>query len=218
MTLIELIAMTGVMALVISALFCAFTVANQLFRAGDTAVNLEEQARQAMTQITSELKQTGYYYDDATGKDYPYVFANASADGFFASYSHTPAQHAAEEGTAAYGTTKEIIFRMAEDLDGDGYKIDASTGQIEWGADEISYQLRTDEDGVNHLERRVNNATPQVIASHVERITFDTIYSDSTIPYGQVRLVIHMRKTNTDGRIIKAAYSSMVKMRNFERD
>ena len=218
MTLVELIAVTGIMALVISALFGAFTVANQLFRAGDTAVNLEEQARLALTRITSELKQTGYYYDDATSKNYPYVFADATAEGLFADYTHTPAQHAAEQGTAAYGTTKEIVFRLAADLDGDGYKTDASTGQIEWGLGEISYQLRTDDEGVNRLERRVNNGSPQVVASHVERITFDTIYTDPTIPYGQVRVVIHMRKTNSDGRVIKASYSSMVKMRNFERD
>ena len=57
-----------------------------------------------------------------------------------------------------------------------------------------------------------------MVASYVERVTFDTIYSDPTVPYGQVRLVIHMRKTDSDGRVIKASYSSMVKMRNFERD
>ena len=208
-TLVELIAMTGVLALVISALFCAFTVANQLFRAGDMAVNLEEQGRLALTRICAELKQTGYYYDESSGKDYPYIFANATADGLFADYTHTPAQHDAEEGTVAHGTTKEIVFRLAADVDGDGYKTDASTGQIEWSADEISYQLRTDDEGVNYLERRVNNAAPEVIASHVERITFDTIYSDSSVPYGQVRVVIHLRKTDTDGRVIKASYSSI---------
>ena len=218
LTLVEMIAMTGLLSFLIIALFCLFSVANHLFRAGDAAVDVEEQARLAITQIASDLKQSGYYTDPASGRAYPYIFTNATADGLFTEYTHTPAQHEAEENTPAYGPTKEVVFRLAEDVDGDGYKTDSETGKIEWGLDEISYQLRTGPDGVNQLERRVNNSAPEVVARFVERITFDDVYSDPTVSYAQVRVVIHLRRKTTDGRIIKTGHSTMVKMRNFERE
>ncbi len=218
LTLIEMVATTGLLSFLIIALFCLFSAANHLFRAGNVSADIEEQARLAITQVTSDLKQSGFYNDPASGKAYPYIFAGAAADGLFIEYTHSPAQHEAEEGTPAYGPTKEVVFRLAEDVDGDGYKTDSTTGRIEWGPNEISYQLRTGPNGINRLEKRVNNASPKVVARFVERIAFDDMYSDPTIPYGQIRVVIHMRKKTTDGRIIKAGHATMVKMRNFERE
>ncbi len=218
LTLVEMVAMTGLLSFLIIALFTLFSAANHLFRAGDASADIEEQARLSITQIASDLKQSGYYIDPDSGRAYPYIFAGATADGLFIEYTHSPAQHEAEEGTPAYGPTKEVVFRLAEDVDGDGYKTDSTTGKIEWGPNEISYQLRTGPDGISQLERRVNNSAPEVVARFVERVTFDDVYSDPTIPYAQVRVVVHLRRKTTDGRIVKAGHSTMVKMRNFERE
>ena len=218
MTMLEMIAVTGLLSFLVIALFCLFSTANHLFRAGDVSADIDEQARLALTQITGELKQTGFFTDDISGKTYPYFFDDGNAEDPFSEYTRGPAQHQAEEDTPAYGPTREIIFRLAEDVDGNGYKTDACTGKIEWGPDEISYQIRTGSDGVNRLEKRVNNASPVIVASYVERITFDDIYTDPTVPFGQVRVIIHMRKKATDGRIVKSSYATKVKMRNFERE
>jgi type II secretory pathway component PulJ len=215
-TLLEMIATVAIIGCLLVGLFKLFASANTLFRAGDAKADLEERGRIAVMSMVNELRQSGYMTDGVTGKSYPYIFTNGSAQAPFASYSHTPAQHQAEAGTAAYGPTHEIVFRMTADLDGDGLRTAHATGAVEWSPDEVAYVLVTAADGVNQIERRVNNASPKIVARYVERMCFDDNATDSSVPYGQIRLTVHMRKTTTDGRVVKASYSTLVKMRNYE--
>lgn len=215
-TLIEMIVVVAVIMTLTLGLFKAFSVANGLFRAGNVKMDIDDRGRQAAMTMANELRQTGYYTDAATGKAYPYIFVNGAATGLFASHAHTPAVHQAETGTEAAGQTKEIVFRVTADLDGNGLRVSNSTDQIEWGASDISYVLVTAADGVNELQRRVNGGSPQVIARYVERVCIDSNATDPTVPYGELRIIVNMRKTTSDGRIIKSTYMTMVKMRNYE--
>ncbi len=215
-TLLETVTVTAILSFIATAVLTLFGTANHLFRAGNVAADIDEQARLAVSMVAGELKQTGCFTDEDTGKRYIYIFEEGGASGDFSAYSHSPVQHQAEDGTAADGPTREVVFRTVEDVDGDGYLIDAGTGAIEWSPDEISYQLRTGPDGINQLERRVNNSSPKIIARFVERFAVDDITTDASVPYGQVRIMIHLRKKTTDGRIIKASYSTLVSMRNYD--
>ncbi len=215
-TLLEMTAVTAILAFVSIALLSLLGTASALFHGGNEKANIEEQGRKALMQISSEIKQAGYFTDETTNASYPYIFSDNTAAGCFADYTHTPAVHQAEEGTSAFGSTREIVFLMAEDADGDGINTDYLTGEIEWSADEISYVLVAGADGVNRLERRVNNGSPELVARYVERLCFDDCTTDASVPYGQIRVTLHMRKTTSDGRVIKAMYSTLVKMRNFE--
>lgn len=215
-TLLETLGVVTLLSFVTVALFSLFGSANSLFRAGDVKADIEEQGRIALMNIAEEMKETGYYTAQASGKSYPYIFADGAPVAPFLAYAHTPALHQAESGTAAFGPTREIVFRMAQDLDGDGYKTSSATGKIEWGPDEIAYVLVTAADGVNQIERRVNNASPKVVARFVERLCFDNMSTDASVPYGQIRVTLHLRKMTSNGRIVKAVYSTLVKMRNYE--
>lgn len=215
-TLLEMTMVVLIIGCLTLGLCKLFAAANSLFRAGDVKADIEEHGRIAMMNIANDLRQTGYFTDPVTNKSYPYIFTNGAAQAPFSLHAHTPAQHQAEPGSIAYGPTREIVFRITADLDGDGVRTSSATGQIEWGPDEISYVLVTAPDGVNQLERRSNGGSPAIVARYVERICFDDSSTDSSVPYGQVRLILHMRKTTTDGRVVKANYSTLVKMRNYE--
>ncbi len=215
-SLLEMTVVTAILGFVMLALLSLFSAANSLFRAGDVKADIEEQGRMALMRLADDVRQAGYYTDPTTGASYPYMFTNGMADGHFAGYSHTPADNDSDEGTSAYGPSREIVFVMAEDLDGNGVLTDMLTGEIEWSENEVSYLLVTGPDGVNQLERRVNNGSPVVIARFVERLCFDDCNTDISIPFGQVRVTLHMRKTASDGRVIRAEYSTLVKMRNYE--
>jgi len=215
-SLLETMCVVGILALVTLALLTLFSTSNSLFRAGNVSADVEEQGRIALMNIADEIKEAGFFTDPDSGESYPYIFPEGQPESPFWEYYHTPAQHQAEPGTPAYGPTREIVFRMAEDLDGDGYKTASDTGEIEWGPDEIAYVLVTGPDGVNQVERRVNNGPGQIIARYVERLCFDDINTDATVPYGQIKVTLHMRKTTSDGRVVKASYSTLVRMRNYE--
>ena len=215
-TLLEMMCVVAILGGVIVALMTLFGTANSLFRSGDVKADIEERGRIALMSIADEIKQAGYFTDPDNGRSYPYIFDEGAPESPFYAYYHTPAQHDAEPDTAAYGPTREIVFRMADDLDGDGYLTASDTGAIEWGPDEIAYVLVTSPDGVNQIERRVNNGSPQVVARNVERLCFDDIDTDPAVPYGQIRVTLHMRRTTSDGRVVKTSYSTLVKMRNYE--
>jgi prepilin-type N-terminal cleavage/methylation domain-containing protein len=215
-TLLEMMIVVAIIGCLAVGLFKLFASANSLFRAGDAKADIEEQGRVAAMSIANELRQSGYYTDPVTLKSYPYIFADGAAQSPFSAHSHTPAQHHAEAGTSAYGPSHEIVFRITADLDGDGVRTASATGDIEWNASEISYVLVTAADGVNQVERRVNGGSPKIVARYVERMCFDDNATDSSVSYGQIRLTLYMRKTTTDGRVVKASYSTIVKMRNYE--
>jgi prepilin-type N-terminal cleavage/methylation domain-containing protein len=215
-TLLEMMIVVAIIGCLAIGMFKLFAAANCLFRAGNAKADIEEQGRIAAMGIANELRQSGYYMDPVTGKSYPHIFADGAALWPFSSHAHTPARHHAEVGTSAYGPSREVVFRITADLDGDGVRTASATGDIEWGADEISYVLVTAGDGVNQVERRVNGGSPKIVARYVERMLFDDSATDSGVPYGQVRLTLYMRKTTSDGRVVKASYSTIVKMRNYE--
>lgn len=204
-SLLEMTCVVGLLSFVTLALFPLFSTANTLFDAGDAKADIEEQGRRALMSISAEIKEAGYVTDSVTGASYPYIFSDGAAAGRFAAYSHsTPSQ------------CREIVFRMVKDLDGDGFKTDSASGDIEWGADEISYLLVAGADGVNRLERRVNNGSPRIVARFVERVRFDDSGTDSSIPYGQIRVTLEMKKVSPEGRAIRTTYSTLVRMRNYE--
>jgi prepilin-type N-terminal cleavage/methylation domain-containing protein len=215
-TLLEMMMVVIMISCLTLGLFKLFAAANTLFRSGDVKADIEEHGRMAMMSIANDLRQTGYFTDPVSGKSYPYIFTDGNAQSPFSSQWHAAAHHSAEAGSPAHGPTREIVFRMTADLDGNGVRTSAATGQIEWGPAEISYVLVTASDGVNELQRRVNGGSPTIVARYVERVCFDDSATDSNVPYGQVRLTLHMRKTTTDGRVVKTIYSTLIKMRNYE--
>ncbi len=231
-TVLEMAIAGAFFIIMIGAVLVSLDRAARLYAHGVTQADLQVQAIKAMGQMVKELRNAGFIVIDESqpnpyynGNMYPYVVVTegyASAAGeYWWKHDHYPAQHQAEPGDPAYGPTREVIFKTPWNTDGswadydmDGFPLDASTGAIEWSSEEISYVLVTDPTGTNVLQRRVNGATPRVLARHVERVTFDTQYSDPTVNAHQIVISLYLTQTTKHGRTLSASIVSSVNMRN----
>ena len=232
-SLVEVLIVLAIFAVVMLGIFQTLHYATRFYAHGSTQAELQIEAIKAMELMTSELRQGGVLLIDPDEEDpyyngnlYPYIFADGDADvdGFFPHFSvhnHAPAEHDPIPGSSADGPTREIVFRTIRnpdgtlaDHDGDGNATDNVTGAIEWCDDEISYVLITDSGGTNLLQRRVNGQAPRAIARDVERITFDTMYTDNQVRLYQVVISLYLDRIDPNGRHLRTTIVSTVNLRN----
>jgi len=166
----------------------------------------------AFARIIADLRRSGSVTVGAN--NYPYLFDDGNAGGTFAAHSHAPAQHEAQAGDPDFGSTREIVFALPADADGNGVPDTDAAGNLVWGAAESSYVLVTRATGVNALERRTNAAQPEAVATYVERVAFDTNATDITIPLDAVRVRIYFRLQEPNGFLYRNFVETVVKLRN----
>jgi len=212
-TILEMAISMVILGIVLAGVFSVLGASRSIFQTGITLSSLQDQARKALDQITREVRQSGTVINDPHSP-YPYLFVDGNAEGYYAHHWHPPAVSHASPGDPDYGPNREIVFRMAKDVDGDGLLTNASTGEIEWGPEEISYVVLTTDDGVNELQRRINGGSPVAVVRHVERIVFDDYYTNPGLTKNQISIIIHMRNTTKTGRVLRTYLSTTVNMRN----
>jgi Tfp pilus assembly protein PilE len=223
-TLLELMVVIGLLSILSLLAFEAFWMFARMSKRGDVKAELQQKGREALKKIVEELQQSGFVENGTAGNpldDYPYIFTDGNALAPYSSFAHTPAQHQAESGSSADGPTREIVFRLPEDKNNDGMIYDDKTGRIEWGNEEFAYVLVTGKDGVNRLERRIHSSGAQVgrrvLAEDVERVIFDSIYTDSSVQYNQIVVTLFLRRKTEDGAVTVALATS-VDLRNSDRE
>jgi hypothetical protein len=182
-----------------------------------TYIKMQMGARRALDRMSNELRMTGRFNNPVAGQPgYPYVFTGGVALGSFAAESHdAPAKHL-PVGNTANGDSRDIVFKIPRDVDGDGLLTAAVNGKIEWSVEDISYVLMTDPNGINVLERRENGVVTDVLASYVERITFDTIDNDPTVGSTEVVITLYMAQPTPRGTWLQTNLTTCVSMRNTE--
>jgi hypothetical protein len=121
-------------------------------------------------------------------------------------------------GDPDFGVTREIVFVLPQDADGDQVPDIDAAGDLIWGAAELSYVLVTRADGINYVERRTDGANGQVIGMFVERLAFDdndsTQLSPDPVPLGAIRVQVFLRQVDQEGLVRRYAASATVRMRN----
>jgi len=212
-SIVEMTVSMAILVIVLAGVFGALNASRSIFQTGVTLSSLQDQARKALDQISREVRQSGTVMNDPYSP-YPYLFVDGNAEGYYAHHWHPPAVSHASPGDPDYGPNREIVFRMAQDMDDDGLLTSATTGEIEWGPAQISYVVITADDGVNELQRRINGYSPVTVVRYVERIVFDDYHTDPGLTKNQISIVIHMRKTVRPGRVLRAYLSTTVNMRN----
>jgi len=212
-TILEMAISMVILGIVLAGVFSVLGASRSIFQTGITLSSLQDQARKALDQITREVRQSGTVINDPHSP-YPYLFVDGNAEGYYAHHWHPPAVSHASPGDPDYGPNREIVFRMATDVDGDGLLTSATTGVIEWGPEEISYVVLTTDDGVNELQRRINGGSPVAVVRHVERIVFDDYHTNPGLTKNQISIIIHMRNTTKTGRVLRTYLSTTVNMRN----
>ena len=217
-TLIEVLIVAGIMAILARSLVESSISMERITTTGNVRTLLQEQGERALNGILPELRCSGFL--ELSGVEFPYVFADGEASGFFDLHSHPPANSEAEPGDPDFGESQEIVYLLPADADLDGRPdIDSSTHEIVWSMDEISLTLRTRADGRNELQRRVNGGAPRSIARDIERIVFDTSESSGwTIPLRAVRVQIFLRRRDSEGALHRHRCEAMVRLRNSEVD
>jgi len=215
-TLIEVIISAAVFSILFLAAYGSLTVAVETQTAGTRRVDLQSYGIRALRDIVGELKQTGRVdLSPPSDRIYPYFFTNGAATGYFASYTHAVPTNFATPGTMATGASSEIIYLLPRDLDGDGTRVNAVTGVIEWGPENWSIVLVPQSNGPNALEIRKNGVTERVLARHVNRILLEDYRTDSSLGISQVRIRIWMvYKGDKVAKYVETMVGTIINMRN----
>ncbi len=211
-TVIELTFAAAILIVLGSALVAAMEAMRDTTITGSVQSKLQESGEKALMQIISDLRRSGQV--TVALVDYPYTFVDGNATGAFAGHWHQPAQQNALPGEASFGPSREIVFLLPQDADLDGVPdLDADAALI-WGVTEFSYVLVTGADGVNRLERRTNGANGRSVCSQVERVVFDDITTDVTLPVDSVRIRVFLRQRDSRGVVQRWQSEATLRMRN----
>jgi hypothetical protein len=201
MTVIELAISTLLLIALSGSLTAALLSTRAVFDEGSIRAQLQGAGERALTRIARDLRRSGFVTE--LGVAYPYFFDDGATNATFAAHAHAPADEHANAGEPGFGVNREIVFLqplMATDAAGDEAPVLDANGVIQWAPNRVDYVLVTRADGVNYLERRVDGANPQRIASHVERITFDdSVTSAGAVPNDSVRVRIFFRRVDERG-------------------
>jgi hypothetical protein len=211
-SLVEVILAAAILTMLARCLVEAATMMGRLTTTGNVETMLQLESERALDSIVADLRRSGFV--TVNGKTFPYVFDDGEARGDFAAHSHERAISEAEEGDSDFGPTREIVFALPADADGDERPDLDGTGELVWSPQEISYTRVTYPDG-NFLERMVDIQNPRRIARYVERIVFDTPASSGwAIPLGSVRVQVFLRMRDPAGALYRHSSSVVLSMRN----
>ncbi len=212
-TAVEVVISALLLALLARALVETSGSMSRLATAGNTETLLHDQGERAMRSIVTDLKQSGFA--SVGVREYPYVFEAGDVQEQFAAHAHVPAQSHGEPDDADHGPSREIVFLLPADADGDKRPDYDLVDGVQWSGNEISYVVVTAADGQNYLERRTNGAAPRRIASGVERVLFDTPATCGyEIPLNCVRARVFLRRTDDEGHVIRHEKIVTVNLRN----
>ena len=169
-----------VLALLVTSVFSITVESTALLGDIDVEYVVQMDGSRALTQITDILHKTGRMEDD--GVLYPRVLADASV----------------------------LEFRIPEDLDGNGYPFDGTTGAIEWNPNVFS--IKADGNGNLSVYRSGTEVYP--IAHHVSSVHFETALENPTLHLTEISIELEIRKTLKSEDDVVFLLTGTVHMRN----
>ena len=218
MSLLEYTLAAAMLSVVVATLLSSSQSMITVRTTENTRVRLLEMAEGAMQSIISDLRISGFDEDTATGKQYPEIFIDGNATGAFAIHAHDPVPEGVVNGIPGFGDNLEIVFLRPADDDFDGTPDLSASGELVWSAVDFSYVLVEGPNGVAQLERRQDGQLDRIIATHVERITFERQLDDATVPFAAVRVRIWFRMPDSTGLVHPHYIESTVRLRNTNRE
>ena len=179
----------------------------------DVDGDLQTQAERALRSIIGSLKPSGFV--TVGGNTFPYLFQDGNATGAYAASAHAAPNHTAAADDADFGPNREIVFVQPADADGDNRPDLDAGGQMVWSTDQCAYVVVARRDGSNVLQKRVNGGAGRMVASHVERVTFDDNTSSGfQVPLRAIRVRIWLRERDAHGSLHRYFTEAVVKLRN----
>lgn len=120
------------------------------------------------------------------------------------------------EGAATYPAVAAglgtISFRVLDDLDGNGYSFDATTGELEWSAGVFTIALNPDDRTLYVFDE--NNNAIWTLGRYIDSVRFETVQQDNTLQRPEVRVEITASRLTNDGNTITYTAAGSINMRN----
>ena len=190
-----------------------------LTHAGNARSNVQREGARALEMVLDDLRRSAFM--ELGGFEYPHLFENGDPGAGFDLHKHAVPPGEADAGDYDFngGVTREIVLVLPQDADQNRVPDLDGNGELLWSPDEISYVLSLDANGRRVLERRVNGASPDTIATGVERVVFDDAESSGfVIPINAVRVRIYFRVVDEVGRHLRYFVEGMARLRNGDLD
>ena len=186
MSFLEMMVSLAIFTVIMSAIFTVIYTGRLYWRVGSSQVDVQQQARQAITYMSKELRQTRTGTGKVGGVTVPILKYQGSA---------FPADDAARTS---------IKFRIPQDTNGDGNVLDTYGSITEW-SDEITYSLSG-----TQLIRSTNTST-KVLANSISSLQFTR---SSTSP-SLIRIrVVAIKTIPGTGETVNVTLSNWVKVEN----
>jgi prepilin-type N-terminal cleavage/methylation domain-containing protein len=212
-TLIEMMISLGVLSIVGVSFAVSMRSMASLSSSSAARADVQREGAEALERILGELRSSGVA--NVGGLDYPHLFDDGVPGPGFDAHAHAVPAGAATVNDYDFGVTREIVFLLPADVDGDALPDVDGAGEMAWGANEISYVLDQAADGTVALQRRVNGAAPVNIASDVERVAFDdAATSGFEVPLDAVRVRIFFRARDSEGNEVRYSVEGTTRLRN----
>ena len=243
MTLVEVMFASVSMLIVLGGSMALMMSSRGAMQVGGTQSSLQEVGRRILNEVLSDIRRSGLTTVVGGGagnlggpnvSNFPAIYVRKLApatsskrEQLIASMNYADAGMV-DEVLAYEGNgnridrnedrdANEFVFQLPTDLDGDGMPIDAN-GDLEWGQEQFSYRLIQDPNGIPWLYRvtEINGLSidEQRVGPFVQNITFDVVFNDRSLRFGEVAVVLYMQKQNERGQIITAALEGSVVLRN----
>lgn len=150
----------------------------------------------SLAEMADELAFSGFTRDGI----YPHLFEDGVPGADFDSHAHPTPEPPRSIGVKP---SREVVFVLPDDADGDGVPDLAPDGSLAWGA-ERSLVVLPDADGMNRVERRVDGGPTRVIARNVESLVVDDA-SAVGVPLGCLRVRLALSRSVGERRLSAAA-------------
>jgi hypothetical protein len=230
-TLVEMMIVLTVMTAVLGGSMLLLESTREAWRLADTESRLQERGRRVLQTVLSELRRTGL--TSTGGNNYPAIWERARGPettprgNLVATLAYSDAS-LVNEVYAYQGLgnrivrnetriSDEAVFQLPADLDLNGTPLDAN-GDLEWGPELISYRVIEDANGKPWLYRYVEQAgvviERRIVGPSVASITFDVVFNDRSLRFGEVAVVLYLQETNARGQLISTSVEGSVGMRN----
>lgn len=177
---------------------------------------LQDHARRALRSMLLDLRRSGFV--ELGGLEYPHLFENGVPNENYGApeHAHAPATKAAVEGDLDFGATKELLFVLPADDDGDGAPdVNIATGALQWDdSNMLSYAVVDGADGRTSLVRRTTDGGVRVVARDVERMWIENWEDNPELPPNGLRIQLWFRSIDGSGQEYRYRVESWVSLRN----
>lgn len=231
-SLIEMIVATASMSFVFGGSVLLLQGTRGAFEVGGNHSSLQEVGRRILDDVLSDLRRSGL--TTVAGQNLPAVFERPVGNfltpqgPLLATMSYTDVD-LVDAVIAVQGNgnrinrnfgrnTNEILFQLPADTNGNGLPVD-NNGNLTWGNEVISYRIISDPvTNIPTLFRLTQNGGMitgfRRMGMWVNNITFDVVFNDRSLRFGEIAVVIYLQRINARGQLITSSLEGSVGLRN----